>query len=187
MPVYKPPLWESLGPVFATVGADHHPFDRLMLWLDHWLHESAPDVSCLAQTGPSVVPAYAHSTKFQTYKEVWIAMRRASLVVSHAGPGSVIMARNAGHCPVVVPRRREFGEAVDNHQVSFARWLASKGIAHVAEDEVSFQVAISDVLRSGRPGRPPQESSSREVALRFDRLIDELVASSGQVLRSHVR
>jgi UDP-N-acetylglucosamine transferase subunit ALG13 len=184
--VSKPPLRESRGPVFATVGADYHPFDRLMLWLDHWLQDSAPDVSCVAQTGPSLVPARARSTKFQTYREIWTAMRRASLVVSHAGPGGVLMARDAGHCPVVVPRRREFGEAVDNHQVSFARWLASRRIAHVAEDELSFRVAISKALRSGRSGRPAQESRSSEVALRFDLLIDELVASSRQVLRNEL-
>lgn len=170
------PLGDSVVRIFLTVGTDHHPFDRLILWLDHWFEVKAAGVSCLAQTGPSIEPIHARSEQFLTYEEVWAAMRGANVIVSHAAPGSVLIARNLGHRPVVVPRRREFGEAVDNHQVAFARWLALKRIARVAEDEASFQRAIEQVLATRRFRRPRVERPPREVARRFGELIDELLA-----------
>jgi UDP-N-acetylglucosamine transferase subunit ALG13 len=169
--------------VFLTVGTDHHPFDRLILWLDRWLRETVVDVSCIEQIGASVPSAYARCSKFVAYEDIWSAMNEANVIVSHAGPGSVLMARNAGHRPVVVPRRKEFGEAVDNHQVAFARWLSLNRIAYVAEDEVGFQHAIAQVLAAGRFSRPRELGHSRDVALRFGQLIDEMLAPNGRMHR----
>ena len=41
----------------------------------------------------------------------------ASVVVVQGGPGSIQDARRTGAIPLVVPRRAEFDEVVDNHQV----------------------------------------------------------------------
>jgi UDP-N-acetylglucosamine transferase subunit ALG13 len=166
--------------VFLTVGTDHHPFDRLILWLDRWLRETVVNVSCVEQIGSSEPPAYARYNKFVPYEDIRSAMNDADVIVSHAGPGSVLMAENVGHRPVVVPRRKEFGEAVDNHQVVFARWLSSNRIAHVAEDEVGFQHALAQVVAAGRFRRPQGFGHSRDVALRFGQLMDELLASNGR-------
>ena len=50
-------------------------------------------------------------------------MREARVVVCHAGVGSIMLARRCGHRPVVMPRRFELGEAVDDHQLQLARRL----------------------------------------------------------------
>jgi UDP-N-acetylglucosamine transferase subunit ALG13 len=90
------------------------------------------------------------------------------------------MAREAGHGPVVVPRRKEFGEAVDNHQLRFSRWLDSKGFAYVAEEEQSWRNAIERVLGNQGVGSPRVADPSRESVIRFGKLVDTLLLGSSR-------
>jgi UDP-N-acetylglucosamine transferase subunit ALG13 len=54
-------------------------------------------------------------------------MREATTVVTHAGVGSILSARRAGHLPVVVPRLHALGEHVDDHQAELTRTLEAAG------------------------------------------------------------
>ncbi len=69
-------------------------------------------------------------------------MREARVVVCHAGVGSIMLARRCGHRPVVMPRRFELGEAVDDHQLHLARRLHKSGLVTLVEDERELAVAI---------------------------------------------
>jgi UDP-N-acetylglucosamine transferase subunit ALG13 len=173
-------LIESTPGIFLTVGTDHHPFDRLVGWLDAWLQGGEGRVSCIAQIGPSRAPIHAHWTRYLTHDDMRSLMNKASVVVTHAGAASVQMAREAGHGPVVVPRRKEFGEAVDNHQLRFSRWLDSKGFAYVAEDELSWRNAIEQVLANQDVVSPGVANPSRESVLRFGKLVDALLLGSNR-------
>jgi UDP-N-acetylglucosamine transferase subunit ALG13 len=48
-------------------------------------------------------------------------------VITHAGVGSILCARRAGHVPVVVPRQHALGEHVDDHQAELTRRLEERG------------------------------------------------------------
>ncbi|PYF99663.1 UDP-N-acetylglucosamine:LPS N-acetylglucosamine transferase [Georgenia satyanarayanai] len=61
--------------------------------------------------------------------ELHAAIEEADLVVAHAGIGSCLTALDAGRCPVVLPRRQEHGEHVDNHQELIAHELDRRGLA----------------------------------------------------------
>lgn len=61
------------------------------------------------------------------------AIAEADLVVAHAGIGSTLSALDAGHRPVLLPRRASRGEHVDDHQVLIADSLAARGLAVVRE------------------------------------------------------
>lgn len=61
--------------------------------------------------------------------ELKAAVKEADLVVAHAGIGSCLTALDAGRCPVVLPRRQEHGEHVDNHQELIAHELDRRGLA----------------------------------------------------------
>ncbi len=61
--------------------------------------------------------------------------RRAAVVITHAGVGSVLTALQAGRLPVVVPRRAVEGEIADDHQLEVLDYLRSFGID--ARDDVA--------------------------------------------------
>ena len=162
--------------VLVTMGMDHHPFQRLVDWVDRWLAAGAAQrVECLIQCGPAR-STHVDSVDFLEYPELESAMARAAVIVCHAGPGSIMMARWVGHRPVVVPRLAELGEVVDNHQVTFARQLAGQGEVLLAETEERFREAAETSLAEPRPPRTDLRSlEMTEPLRRFDRLIRELV------------
>lgn len=82
-------------------------------------------------------------------RELQDLMRQADVVVSHAGVGSALDALDAGHCPLVVPRRRAHGENIDDHQGDLAEHLAANDLVVAAEvDEVSAALILAAARRS---------------------------------------
>ena len=53
---------------------------------------------------------------------------KSDVFVTHAGVGTLLRALELGVRPVVVPRRAERGEHVDDHQLQVARALAERGL-----------------------------------------------------------
>jgi UDP-N-acetylglucosamine transferase subunit ALG13 len=49
-----------------------------------------------------------------------------------------------GKRPVVVPRVQRLGEAVDDHQVPFARRAASAGLVTLVEDAAALAAALGE-------------------------------------------
>lgn len=138
--------------VLATVGTDHHPFQRLVDWLGHWRDGSAAasGVECLVQHGAARPLPGADCRSCLPHDVLSVALQRAVCVVTHAGPGCLMEARHYGHVPIVVPRRRALGEHVDDHQVAFARAAASAGMARVPADREQF-CRLLDLAVAGDP------------------------------------
>lgn len=168
--------------LFITVGAEHYQFDRLFGWLDAWLASDAGrHVRCVAQYGPSFPPSHAEGSPFMQYQEVLDAMQRASAVVCHGGPGSIMLARHYGLRPIIVPRLRAMGECVDDHQVAFARRMASLGDVEVAETKERLHELLDDFAGGRLETRTdPAQREEGPAVRRFQELVDRLFAVSGR-------
>ena len=117
--------------IFVTVGTNEARFDRLLAAVD----ALGADEELIVQHGPSAIrPAGASAVEFLTFDEMVETMRRARIVVTHAGVGSVMTSLLAGNRPIVVPRLHRYGEAVDDHQLPFGRRLAEAGLVVLCED-----------------------------------------------------
>lgn len=123
--------------VFVTTGTDHHPFDRLVDMVEAWAsacRAAGKPVEIFFQHGTSRSPEGHDSADYLDYGEMLSRMRSAAVIVSHGGPATIMDARAAGRVPIVVPRRRELGEHVDDHQVRFTTLLDERGEIHLARD-----------------------------------------------------
>jgi UDP-N-acetylglucosamine transferase subunit ALG13 len=170
------------GLLLVTVGTDHHPFDRLVRWVDGWLATPggrAAGLRCLIQTGTSAPPT-GGAAEWQDYLEFEVlqaAMRDAAAVVCHGGPGTILGARHMGAVPIVVPRRRRLGEHVDDHQVAFSRRLATEGSVFLAETEADLHGLLDRVDAEPAAFRAPFKHRGTATAVRaFERLVDDLLA-----------
>ena len=67
----------------------------------------------------------------------------ASLLILHAGAGSVIHAVRSGKVPVVMPRSSALGEIVDEHQQEFALALGLMGKLVVCTDPAQLLSAAA--------------------------------------------
>lgn len=56
-------------------------------------------------------------------------VRGSDVVITHSGVGSILKILETGKFPVVIPRRRERGEHVDDHQLQIAKLVHDSGIA----------------------------------------------------------
>jgi UDP-N-acetylglucosamine transferase subunit ALG13 len=174
----------AAGPLLlVTVGTDHHPFDRLVRWVDGWLGTAggrAAGLRCLMQTGTSAPPVDASGAHWQAYLEfeaLQAAMRDAAAVVCHGGPGTILGARHMGAVPIVVPRQHRLGEHVDDHQVAFSHRLAAEGSVFLAETEADLHGLLDRVAAEPAAFRAPSEDRGTATAVRaFERLVDDLVA-----------
>lgn len=165
--------------LFVTVGTDHHPFDRLIAWVDGWLARGGRDrVRCMVQYGTSTPPRIAQGEQYLTYQQMEALQAEAAVVVCHGGPGSVMGCRGAGKRPIVVPRRHDLGEHVDDHQVAFARRIASEGEIALAEDEATFATCLDKALAGeGRLDAHVQEDRVGEAVAQFELLVGKLMAT----------
>jgi UDP-N-acetylglucosamine transferase subunit ALG13 len=170
--------------LLVSVGTDHHPFDRLVGWVDAWVAAAPDRADCLVQYGTSRPPAHARGTAYLGHDELAELMRRARVVVCHGGPSTIVEARRHGHRPIVVPRSPELGEHVDDHQQRFTARLADRGLVRLAGTAADLGAAIGAGLDLARaaPGRPPQPAGSdpgdtvAAAALRFGELVDAMLA-----------
>ncbi len=127
--------------ILVTCGTNEQPFDRLV----RAAHTLAGPEPLLVQHGSSQVPhGPGEWIDFLPFEELAARMSEARVVVSHAGVGSIMLARRCGKRPVVLPRRVGLGEAVDDHQLPLAHRLHASGIVTLVEDEGR----LADVVRS---------------------------------------
>ena len=129
--------------VFATVGTDHHPFDRFVAWIDSW---AAAGGRCVVQTGTSAVPSRVPHAAYVDYGVMTDLMRSAAAVACHGGAATMLEVRRAGRKPIVVARRPDLGEHVDDHQVQFTAHLAARGEIALAHDEAGLHRLLDQAI-----------------------------------------
>ena len=140
--------------ILVTVGTHETPFDRL-------LRAVAPLVELdelMVQYGSSELRvAGATCVDFLPFTELAGLAAGARAVVTHAGAGSVLVALGAGKRPIVMPRIHAFGEAVDDHQLVFARHLSSAGRITLVEDPAQMKTAVE---RASTGESPPSGANA---------------------------
>ena len=111
--------------ILVTVGTHHQPFDRLLRAAE--AVAARTDERVVVQRGVSGVDL-PHCEVVDVVPPARLAewMREARVVVMHAGSSSFLQARAYGRTPIVVPRRPEHREHVDDHQLRFAATLGDE-------------------------------------------------------------
>jgi UDP-N-acetylglucosamine transferase subunit ALG13 len=135
--------------IVVTVGTHEQPFDRLV----RAASALDGDEPLLMQYGTSKL-AHGHGEwiDFLSFDELAERAAAARAFVCHAGVGSIVLGRRCGHRPIVVPRRPELGEHVDDHQLSLARRLAAAGMVTLVEDERELAAAVRSPAESTPAG-----------------------------------
>lgn len=133
--------------LLVSVGSDHHPFDRLIRWVDDYLDSRVPgELRCVVQHGPGSPPRSGEPHPFLGYDELQELMRQATAIVVHGGPSSMLESLRNGRIPIAVPRQRRHGEAVDDHQAAFCELLAERGEVVLVNTAAELSDALDRAL-----------------------------------------
>jgi UDP-N-acetylglucosamine transferase subunit ALG13 len=157
--------------IFVTVGAQM-PFDRLVRTVDEWAEERARD-DVFAQIGPTRWrPSRVSFERFLTSKDFFEKMESATIVVAHAGVGTILSALQRRKPILVMPRRSDLQETRNNHQLATAKRLCEAGKIEVAFDEFELRKKLDSVETIEAP---PSISSyaSQELLEAVRKFIDE--------------
>ncbi len=130
--------------IFVTVGTHEQPFNRLVKEIDRLAETGEINEKVIIQTGYSTYePKYCEWKALFSYKDMVRNVAEAGIVITHGGPSSYIMPLQIGKIPIVVPRMKQYGEHVNDHQVEFARTVAERqGNIIVVEDIKEIGKAI---------------------------------------------
>ena len=130
--------------IFVTVGTHEQPFDRLLKCIDKMVEEGKIKEKVIIQKGyTDYEPQHCESNKLISYEDMQKYTNEARIVVTHGGPASFIAPLAIGKIPVVVPRKKEYNEHVNNHQVEFSKEVEKRmGNIIVAETDEEIEDAI---------------------------------------------
>jgi UDP-N-acetylglucosamine transferase subunit ALG13 len=125
--------------ILVSVGTQL-PFDRLIKAVDDWTHLRGRK-NVVAQIGPSdYLPKALDYFSFMEHDRFFELQSQCSVMVSHAGMGSIITALELGKPIIILARDHKRNEHRNAHQSDTLRQFAGfKGIyaardeAHVAE------------------------------------------------------
>jgi UDP-N-acetylglucosamine transferase subunit ALG13 len=120
--------------IFVTVG-EQLPFDRLVRTVDAWARDRGRrDV--FAQIGDGeYIPSGVEWARFLEPADFRARLAAASVIVAHAGMGSILTALELEKPILILPRRAALREQRNDHQLATAERLGERGIVHIALDE----------------------------------------------------
>ncbi|MCH7961053.1 MAG: hypothetical protein IIC49_01830 [Planctomycetes bacterium] len=147
--------------IFVTVGAQM-PFDRMVRCVDEWAtKQGRRDV--VAQIGPTRWrPRSIEWTEFLSPTQFLEHVKRANVIIAHAGMGSILTALQFGKPIVIMPRRGDLAETRNDHQLATAARFEGKPGVFVAQDETELS-GMLDRLDSLVAGEPISEYASPEL------------------------
>ncbi|GAB3207524.1 glycosyltransferase [Marinactinospora thermotolerans] len=163
--------------ILVTVGTDHHPFDRLIDWIDAYA-EQHPGIRVLVQHGATRAPSIAEGIAFLEREWLDSAMRRATAVVTHGGPATITEVRRHGRLPISVARDPELGEHVDDHQLRFVARLDEAGMIRSCASSQQLWATLDKALKQPDDFVLGETEGERpDVVRRAGSLIDLLVTA----------
>jgi UDP-N-acetylglucosamine transferase subunit ALG13 len=89
-------------------------------------------------------------------------IQKADLVICHGGAGSLYHVFKSGKIPVVMPRRRKYGEALDD-QFELVKAIAAEGRVIPAYEPEDLPGAIEEAKRRNTQPVPPPPSHMLEL------------------------
>lgn len=164
--------------VLVTVGTDHHPFDRLIGWINDWLGAHPEQAAaCFVQWGTAAVRPACPGSQFLGVGRLAGLLDAADIIVCHGGPASISDAWARGQLPIVVPRLPALGEHVDDHQADFCQQVAELGWVRLAHTPADFAGLLDEAARDRSRFRASLPRSDVAVATaRLGELVEELVS-----------
>lgn len=121
--------------IFLTVGTWRNGYNRLVHAVDELKKNSVISEEVVAQTGyGAYVPQHLEVVKFCSPAKFRDLVNQATLIISHAGMGTIIEAVKLGKPIIAVPRQPSLEEVDNDHQFTTARQLESEGRILVAYD-----------------------------------------------------
>lgn len=130
--------------IFVTIGT-MYGFPRLINEMDEIA--KIIDEEVIMQIGETTYePIYAKYFRTGSREDMNRIYKNSRIVVSHAGVGSIISAIELMKPVIVIPRRKEYGEVIDDHQIEITKELEKEGIIKAVYDIKELKNVLNEPI-----------------------------------------
>jgi len=130
--------------IFVITGTEAFPFDRLIIELDRLKENKLIMNDIYIQLGSCLYkPKFGNFDTWLSFDVMCDNIRKADIVITHAGAGTTLLCLELGKIPIIVTRRKRYNEHIDDHQVPFAKMMEKLEYAIVAYDVNDLHDCIS--------------------------------------------
>lgn len=118
----------------------------------------------------SYEPKYAEYFRFASKEEIDELHNSARVVVCHAGVGSILTALQYNKPVIIVPRKKKYGEVMDDHQLEIVREL-EKDCRIIAVHDIAV---LDSALMSVSPNPCVKFENNNSLAKALRKYLDKL-------------
>lgn len=134
--------------ILVTVGTQKFPFNRLLAKVDSLIGQGRITDEVKAQTGYSdYIPKHYSFGKFFPDETFYTLIQNSNVLITHGGIGTITKGLLMGKKVVIVPRKKEYGEHVDNHQMEIGERFSEMGYAVLCKDVDKLEESLDEVYR----------------------------------------
>ena len=161
--------------IFVTVGTHEQPFNRLVEYMDQWAEKHEEPV--VIQTGYSTYePKHCEWSSMYSYDRMLKWVDDARIIITHGGPSSYFMSLRVGKVPIVVPRKAEYNEHVNDHQVDYCREVEKRqGNIIVIEDIEKLGDVLDRYDEIAAAMQSALASNNVRFCLEFEKIVNDLM------------
>lgn len=146
--------------ILVTVGTQNFSFDRLLKMVDELIGEKVIIDSVKGQVGYSLYkPIHYDVFKFNPESEMRELISKSDILITHAGVGTITAALQLQKKVIVVPRLKQYGEHVDNHQLEIAQAYREKGYIELAESKEELCYLLKNINNINFQRYVPEKST----------------------------
>lgn len=138
--------------IFVITGTGQWPFDRLVKEVDRLIENDIIKEKVFIQLGSCTYePKHCLWERFLSFGEMCKGIEEANTVLAHACAGITLLSIQIGHQPIIIPRRKKYGELVDDHQLSFSNKIKTTRLVKVIYDikEIENTIQNTKVTNNG--------------------------------------
>jgi len=129
--------------IFVTVGTARD-FSRLIKKVDE-LAEKINEKMIVQKGKTTYEPENCEYFRFVPRKKYLEYIKRADVIITHAGVGNIITSLKNRRPIIVVPRRKKYNEHRNDHQMDIAKKLESEGWVLACYDVNNLEKKIKEV------------------------------------------
>ena len=134
--------------ILVTVGTQRFPFNRLLKKVDDLIDKKVVADEVIGQTGHSDYrPRYYSGSDFFEEEEFYALIDRCEILITHGGIGTITKGLLLKKKVIIVPRRKEYGEHIDNHQMEIGERFSEMGYTVFCRDPDRLEDALKEIDR----------------------------------------
>lgn len=131
--------------IFVTIGTQKYDFNRIFDYINNFKTKE----EIIVQKGKSRYKFRddIKAVDFLSYQEMDSVLKKARVVITHGGVGTIYKALSLGKKVITVPRLKLYKEHINDHQLDICKYLEKENLCMMVTTEEEFINAMKTIAK----------------------------------------